>query len=150
MAKKSQPATVKVRQVRSGIGRPRPQREALRSLGLRRIRHVVEREDSPAVRGLIRKIDHLVEVGEATLGNSTHQRHLATFETGSSAVPGARTLALVPTAAGLSNAGPRPTPDSLLATPASGRRLELMQFHRSIPRCLARSREQELAVHNFD
>ena len=64
MAGKSKAATLTVRQIRSGIGRPRPQREALRSLGLRRIRHEVEREDTPAVRGLIRRIDHLVEVVE--------------------------------------------------------------------------------------
>jgi large subunit ribosomal protein L30 len=36
----------------------------LRTLGLRRIRHTVEREDSPAVRGAIRKISHLVTVIE--------------------------------------------------------------------------------------
>ena len=64
MAGKSETATLTVRQIRSGIGRPLPQREALRSLGLRRIRHEVEREDTPAIRGLIRKIDHLVEVVE--------------------------------------------------------------------------------------
>ncbi len=62
MAKKSK--MIKVRQVRSAIGRPRGQREVLRSLGLRRIRHTVEREDSPAVRGMVAKIPHLVEIVE--------------------------------------------------------------------------------------
>ncbi len=57
---------LRVRQVRSGIGRPRTQREVLRSLGLRRIRHEVEREDTPAVRGMIAKISHLVEIVEET------------------------------------------------------------------------------------
>ncbi len=57
---------IRVRQVRSGIGRPRPQREVLRSLGLRRIRHEVVREDTPAVRGMIDKISHLVEIVEET------------------------------------------------------------------------------------
>lgn len=50
--------------MRSAIGRPKPQREVLRSLGLRRIRHVVEREDTQAVRGMVRKIPHLVQVLE--------------------------------------------------------------------------------------
>ena len=58
--------TIRIQQVRSAIGRPRPQREVLRSLGLRRIRHIVEREDSQAVRGMVRKIPHLVRI----LGNS--------------------------------------------------------------------------------
>lgn len=61
-AKKSK--TIKIRQVRSTIGRPQAQRDAMRSLGLRRIRHVVERNDSPAVRGLISRVPHLVEVEE--------------------------------------------------------------------------------------
>lgn len=56
--------TIRIQQVRSAIGRPRPQREVLRGLGLRRIRHIVEREDSQAVRGMVRKIPHLVRVLE--------------------------------------------------------------------------------------
>jgi large subunit ribosomal protein L30 len=55
---------LRIRQVRSPIGRPRKQREVLRSLGLRRIRHEVEREDTPAVRGMVIKISHLVEIVE--------------------------------------------------------------------------------------
>ena len=60
----SKTATLRIRQVRSPIGFPREQREALRGLGLRRIRHEVVREDSPAVRGMVRKIAHLVEIVE--------------------------------------------------------------------------------------
>ncbi len=41
---------IRIEQVKSPIGYPKTQREVLRSLGLRRIRHVVEREDTPAVR----------------------------------------------------------------------------------------------------
>ena len=62
MAKKVQ--LIKIRQVRSPIGRPREQREVLKSLGLRRVRHVVERADTPAVRGMVKKIPHLVEIVE--------------------------------------------------------------------------------------
>ena len=57
-------ATIRVEQIKSPIGYPKKQREVLRSLGLRRIRHVVEREDSPAVRGMVRKISHLVRIVE--------------------------------------------------------------------------------------
>ena len=62
MAKTQQ--MLKVQQVRSPIGRPRNQREVLRSLGLRRMWHVVERQDTPAVRGMIAKISHLVKIVE--------------------------------------------------------------------------------------
>ena len=54
--------TIRIEQYRSVAGRPRTQREVLKTLGLRRIRHVVEREDSPAVRGAVKKIPHLVRV----------------------------------------------------------------------------------------
>ena len=56
--------TLRIRQVRSTIGRPRKQRQVLRSLGLRRIRHEVVRLDTPAVRGMVAKIPHLVEIVE--------------------------------------------------------------------------------------
>lgn len=64
MAKKKKEQTIRIRQVRSPIGFNKKQREVLRGLGLRRIRHVVERQDSPATRGMIAKIPHLVEVVE--------------------------------------------------------------------------------------
>ncbi|RMF84077.1 MAG: 50S ribosomal protein L30 [Nitrospirae bacterium] len=54
-----------ITQVRSAIGRPRDQRATLRGLGLRRIRHTVERPDTPAIRGMVRKVAHLVQVEEA-------------------------------------------------------------------------------------
>ena len=60
--KKAKTKAIRIRQIRSPIGRPRPQREVLNSLGLRRIRHVVEREDTPAVRGMVAKIPHLAEI----------------------------------------------------------------------------------------
>lgn len=61
MAKKK---VIRIRQMRSPVGRPRKQRAVLQSLGLRRIRHEVERPDTPAVRGMVNKISHLVEVVE--------------------------------------------------------------------------------------
>ena len=56
---------IKVKQVRSAIGYDRRQRATLKGLGLRRIDHEVELEDTPAVRGMIRKVTHLVAVEEA-------------------------------------------------------------------------------------
>ena len=57
--------SLKVTQLRSGIGFDKKQTLALRGLGLRRIRHTVQVEDTPAVRGLILKVRHLVKVDEA-------------------------------------------------------------------------------------
>ena len=56
---------IRVTQVRSSIGGTRRQRETLRSLGLRRIRQSVVREDSASVRGMIATVHHLVTVEEA-------------------------------------------------------------------------------------
>jgi large subunit ribosomal protein L30 len=55
---------IKIRQVRSAIGTRREHREVLRSLGLRRIRHEVERVDTPAVRGMVAKVQYLLEIVE--------------------------------------------------------------------------------------
>lgn len=54
--------TLKVQQVRSGIGFTREMRETLKALGLRRMNQVVERVDTPETRGMIAKISHLVKV----------------------------------------------------------------------------------------
>jgi large subunit ribosomal protein L30 len=53
---------LRIEQTRSLNGTPRPQRLVVQSLGLRRIRHVVEREDTKAVRGMIARVPHLVRV----------------------------------------------------------------------------------------
>ena len=53
-----------VKQVRSQIGGTRREREGLRGLGLRRIGTAVVVADTPAARGLIEKVAHLVEVGD--------------------------------------------------------------------------------------
>lgn len=57
--------TIKIRQVRSGIGTKKGHREVLRGLGLRRIRDEVERPDTPAVRGMVAKVQYLLEVEES-------------------------------------------------------------------------------------
>ena len=56
---------IKVTQIRSGIGGTRRQRETLKSLGLRKIRQSVVREDSASVRGMIARVAHLVTIEEA-------------------------------------------------------------------------------------
>lgn len=61
MAKK----TVKVTQTGSAIGRPGDQRATLIGLGLNKMRKTRELEDTPAVRGMINKVHHLVHVDEA-------------------------------------------------------------------------------------
>jgi large subunit ribosomal protein L30 len=55
---------LKVTQVRGLAGKPRPQRDTLRALGLRRIRHIVVKEDRPEIRGMIARVRHLVDVEE--------------------------------------------------------------------------------------
>ena len=56
--------TIKVKQVRSGIGCPREMRETLKALGLGKMHRVAERPDTPEVRGMIKKIPHLVQIVE--------------------------------------------------------------------------------------
>ena len=56
------PKHMRVTQVRSAIGFDRKQELALHGLGLRRIRHTVDVEDTPSTRGLILKVRHLVTV----------------------------------------------------------------------------------------
>ncbi len=63
-AKKAEKKTLRVKQVRSGIGCPRAMRETLKALGLGKMHRISERIDSPEVRGMIAKIPHLVEVVE--------------------------------------------------------------------------------------
>jgi large subunit ribosomal protein L30 len=55
-------ADLKLRQVKSHAGASRKQRESLKTLGLGRIGKTAARPDDPVVRGLLRKVDHLVEV----------------------------------------------------------------------------------------
>ena len=55
-------ATIKIKQIKSKIGFPVDQKRTLQALGLHKIDQVVEKEDSPSVRGMIRKVRHLVTV----------------------------------------------------------------------------------------
>ncbi len=55
-------AKITVKQVRSVIGRPESQRKVVAALGLGRIGKTVDMEDTPAVRGMVAKVSHLVEI----------------------------------------------------------------------------------------
>jgi len=54
--------TVKVTQIKSVIGRIESHRACVRGLGLRRMHHTVELQDTPAVRGMINKVNYLLKV----------------------------------------------------------------------------------------
>ena len=55
---------LEIKQVRSGIGRQGVQRRTLEALGIRRNQQSVIQEDTPAIRGMIRRVEHLVSVSE--------------------------------------------------------------------------------------
>jgi len=63
-AAKGAKGRVRIRMIGSVIGCPEKQRATVRGLGLRRLHQVVEREDTPAVRGMVKKVPHLVEIVE--------------------------------------------------------------------------------------
>jgi large subunit ribosomal protein L30 len=56
---------IKVTQVKSAIGRLKNHKACLNGLGLRRIGHCVEVEDTPSVRGMIHKVNYMLKVEEA-------------------------------------------------------------------------------------
>lgn len=53
---------IRVKLVKSGIGRPQKHKDTLRGLGLTKLNKVVELNDTPAIRGMIFKVKHLVQV----------------------------------------------------------------------------------------
>ena len=57
---------IRVKLIRSGIGRPKGQRLTLRGLGLTRMNKSVILEDTAETRGMVRKVSHLVELGEVS------------------------------------------------------------------------------------
>jgi len=55
---------LKIRQVKSVIGRKTNQRRTIAALGLKRINYVVEHEATPSILGMVRTVSHLIEVEE--------------------------------------------------------------------------------------
>ena len=62
MSEQAEIGTLRITLVRSTIGRPKDQALTVRSLGLRRLHHSVERPDDPTIRGMVAKISHLVRM----------------------------------------------------------------------------------------
>ncbi len=62
---KKKTKTIKVTQIASAIGRPQDQKQTLVGLGLNKIRRSRELEDTPSVRGMIKKVKHLLKIEEA-------------------------------------------------------------------------------------
>ena len=55
-------ATIKVKQVRSAINRPKDQKLTLQALGFKKLNQIVEKEATPQILGMVEKVKHLVEV----------------------------------------------------------------------------------------
>jgi len=66
-AKKSSPAsksTIRIQYYRSFIAAPKTHKQMVRSLGLRKLNQIVERPDSPSMRGAVAKVPHLLRIVE--------------------------------------------------------------------------------------
>lgn len=57
-------AKIKIKQTKSRIGAPKDQKHTLDALGLRKLNHIVEHDDTPEILGMIRKVHHLVTIVE--------------------------------------------------------------------------------------
>jgi large subunit ribosomal protein L30 len=57
-------ATIKIQQVRSAIKRPADQKATIKALGFRRLNQVLEKEATPQIMGMIKKVEHLIKVVE--------------------------------------------------------------------------------------
>ncbi|PKL02079.1 MAG: 50S ribosomal protein L30 [Synergistetes bacterium HGW-Synergistetes-2] len=54
-------AKLRITWKKSGIGKPEVQKRTVRALGLRKLNHTVEHDDTPQIRGMVNKVSHLVE-----------------------------------------------------------------------------------------
>ena len=61
---KAEAAKIKIQYYRSTIAFPKTQREVVHGLGLRKLNQIVERPDSPAMRGAVAKVPHLLRIVE--------------------------------------------------------------------------------------
>lgn len=55
-------ATIKIKQVKSTIKKPLRQKRTIKALGFKRLNQVIEKEATPQILGMIRKVNHLVQV----------------------------------------------------------------------------------------
>ncbi|MFM8441195.1 MAG: 50S ribosomal protein L30 [Acidobacteriota bacterium] len=64
MAKNTEQGSIKIQYYRSSIGYPKKQKDIVKSLGIKKLNQIVERKDSPAMRGVVAKIPHLLRIVE--------------------------------------------------------------------------------------
>jgi len=57
-------AKLRITQIKSAIRRNKKQKATIKALGIRRMHHTVEHDDTPVIRGMIRRVTHLVKVEE--------------------------------------------------------------------------------------
>jgi large subunit ribosomal protein L30 len=57
-------AKIRVKYRKSAIGYAQDQKDTIRALGFRKLNQIVEHDDTPAIRGMIKKVEHLVDVEE--------------------------------------------------------------------------------------
>ncbi len=58
-------ATLRIKYIKSSIGYPKDQKATIQALGFHKLQQTVEHQDTPAIRGMIQKVIHLVQVEEA-------------------------------------------------------------------------------------
>jgi large subunit ribosomal protein L30 len=64
LLKEEQMKKIRIKQTRSGIGKPERQKRTLRALGLRKMHQTVEHNATPQILGMVEKIKHLVVIEE--------------------------------------------------------------------------------------
>lgn len=57
-------ATIKIKQVRSAIKRPAVQKATIKALGFKRLNQTIEKEATPQIMGMVKKVQHLIQVVE--------------------------------------------------------------------------------------
>ena len=62
-------AKIRIKWVKSGIGYPGDQRRTLKALGFHKLNEVVEKDDTPVIRGMIAKVNHMVAIEENEHGS---------------------------------------------------------------------------------
>jgi large subunit ribosomal protein L30 len=65
-----QPKLLRIKQIRSGSGRPAKHRRTLEALGLKRHQQTIVQQDNPAIRGMLFQVRHLVQVDEIAEGEA--------------------------------------------------------------------------------
>ncbi|TJX62304.1 50S ribosomal protein L30 [Soehngenia saccharolytica] len=55
-------ATIKIKLIKSPVGKPESQRKVVEALGFRKVNQIIEKNDTPQIRGMINKINYMVEI----------------------------------------------------------------------------------------